>query len=1029
MVTFFTKQHKWYLVPIFQVLFMFSIFSQEINVTGAIKSSEDGSPLVGASVVVKGTSTGTVTDVDGNFAIKAASNGTLVISSIGFSSQDVSIENRSVIDVILQTDAQILGETVVIGYATVSKKDLVSSVGVAKSKDFGQVSATDAAQLIQGKLAGVQVINSNGLPGQGVNIFIRGTGSFTSTSPLYIIDGIQGDINSVPWQDIDDITILKDASSTAIYGSRAANGVVMVRTKRAKSGTPRITYNYQYGVSKETNRFKLLGAKDYVDLVKEMVGGPIPTSSIVGTPASLVDKTDWQDIFFQPAPQSTHYFNISGGTEKVLYNASVGYDNQDGIFRPYNYQKTRVRLSLEENIGRFKLGQTINSQYYVYSGSTYDLDQAIRMPPYASIEDANVEGGYYNTTPTVDLQDAQNPAAWINNRDSKSRGLAITSQFFGEFKLTDWLKFRSQLQIGFDANSSWGYRKAFRSGNLFYAREANQTNNFNISPFWENFASFDRTFGNHKLSGVVGITYEDGGRYQGLGATGNNFPNDELQNVVVAPKTSVTNASYYANNTNVRYSYFGRLQYDMMGKYLLSASWRRDYSPSFGPNNRSGDFPSVGVAWRLNEEDFIKNMPAISDLKLRASWGKTGNDNIGLFRTQVNVFKGYAPASPGYSTGSGKDFQQGATLSDIANPDLKWEETTQIDVGFDLGLFNNKLTFTADYYKRNNDGLLINILLPKSTGLGNAYANAQIPLNAASAVNTGIELAATYRDRRGDFRYGFNINFSNNKNEVLSLGTNTATPIRGLGFNDVASMTKTDTGSTIGSFFGFRKDRVISTQAEVDKLNETAKGKGFETYQDGMKAGDILFKDLNGDGQVNEKDQEYLGSPLPRNQYGGNLEFGYKNFDLMVGLTGVSGVEIVNSTIYYLEGTNKVFNHGVGVLDRWKKEGDVAKNPKAGQAVTGSGNLRPSDRFVEDGSYLRVRNITLSYNLPKFSGPVGKVLQSARVYFTLQNFLTFTKYSGLDPEILGYDPLFGRGIDNYSPPTAKTWLVGINVGF
>lgn len=1008
----------------------------ERKITGTVVD-EEGTKLAGVSVIVQGTPRGTTTNGEGAYEFVVPDNAiALVYSFVGFKPQEVTIGDRSVINVTLQTDVNLLEEAVVIGYGSVKKKDLVGSVGVAKSEDFGEVTATNAQQLLQGKLAGVQVVNSNGLPGQGTRIFIRGTGTFTNPDPLYVIDGIQGgDINSVPWQDIESMTVLKDAASVAIYGARAANGVVIVTTKRGKSGVPRISYNFQYGVSRAAKRFDLLNSSQYIDLLREgWYPNGFPDGTVLDTPEAQRDVTNWQDEIFQTAPQTNHYININGGSEISTYSASIGYENQDGIFKPYNFQRVRLRLALDQNVGRFKFGQNINTTYNVYSGATYDLSQAVRMPPYAPVRDPSVLGGYYNVTRARDVQDAQNPATWINNRESKSRSLNITAQIFGEVRILDWLKFRSQAQVNFNAGSNWNYRREFESGNLYYAREVNEGSNFGIGPLFENFLTVDKSLGkNHKINVVVGATYANGGRYRNLNVQGSQITNDEIMNIGAAGQKSVS-GSGASTNTNVFYSYFSRLQYDLMDKYIFTASIRRDYSPAFGANNRYGDFPAFGVAWKVIEEDFMKGQSILSDLKLRASWGKTGNDRIGLFRTSVNVFRGYSPGSPGYSLGTDKGYVLGSTLSEIANPDLRWEETTQTDIGLDVGFFNNRLNITADYYNRLSDGLLINVLLPKSTGLGNVYNSAQIPLNAASVVNRGLELAATFRGSASDFRYALNVNASFNHNEVLSLGTDGAVPIRGGGFNDVASMTKTDVGTPIGAFWGFRMDHVVVDQSEVARYNEIAATAGNAEFQKGLKPGDIVFKDLSGDGQVTEADQEFLGSPIPKMQYGGNVELGYKNFDLMIGLTGVSGVQIINSTIYYLEGTNKVFNHGVGVLDRWRQPGDIAKNPKANQGANGGQNLRASDRYVESGDYLRFRNITLGYNLPKLGGAFGKVLQGARLYVTLQNFITLTKYSGLDPEVLSsggtdYDVLFNRGLNSYTPPIPKTIIVGINLNF
>ncbi|MGL4632033.1 MAG: SusC/RagA family TonB-linked outer membrane protein, partial [Leadbetterella sp.] len=636
----------------------------------------------------------------------------------------------------------------------------------------------------------------------------------------------------------------------------------------------------------------------------------------------------------------------------------------------------------------------------------------------------------------IDLQDAQNPAAWIDNRVSYSKGLNITSQFFAEVDIIKGLKFKTQAQVGLGGGTNWNYRKEFESANLKYGREVNEGYNFYVFPIVENFLTYDKSMGKHNFTVMAGNTYANNGRSRSVGVVGTGFPNDEIQNIGVAQNKSVSSASASTNH-NARVSYFGRASYNYDNKYYAMATLRRDYSPAFGENYRYGTFPSFGLAYRIKEESFLKDVSAISDLKIRGSWGLSGNDRIGLFQTTVSTFQGFNPGSVGYSTGDGKNFSVGTTVAGIGNPNLKWEETEQWDLGFDLGLLSNKLNVTYDYYNRFSRDLLVRQSIETSTGLGDPYNSANIPTNAASVLNRGSEVNVTYRDKRRGFSYGANVNFSYNFNEVKALGAGSA-PIRSGTFNDVANPTKTDVGAPLGAFWGYRVDHVAINTADVDKYNAIAKAKGKAEFQKGLKPGDIIFKDIDGDGQVNEADQEVLGSAIPKFQYGGNIDLGYKNFDLMISLTGVKGVQIFNSSIYYLEGTNKVFNHGVGVLDRWKKEGDVAKNPKAGQGANGNLNLRASDRFVEDGSYLRFRNLTLGYNIPMAKlGNVSKTIGNARLSFTLQNFITITKFSGLDPEILNIsgdtnDPrnsIFTRGISGYTPPVPKTWLVSLNLGF
>jgi TonB-dependent starch-binding outer membrane protein SusC len=1042
-------------------LFSFGLFlctfvyahAQDMRVSGKITDAT-GDAVAGASIQLKGTTRGTLSGADGTYSISAPSNGTLVVSFVGTEKQEIAIAGRSMINVSLANSAETLDEAVVIGYGTVKKKDLVGAVGTAKAKDFGEVTATNAAALIQGKIAGVQVVNNNGNPGEGAKIFIRGTGSFTSAEPLYVIDGIQGgDINSVPWQDIEDMTVLKDASSVAIYGAKAANGVVIVTTKKGKSGEPRISFQTQYGVSKTRKRFDLLNAAQYKELAKESAsfsnGAFIPTN--LQSAISDKDGADWQsEIFRDSAPQKNIYFNMTGGGQNSTYNVSIGHENQDYITKNRNFQRTRLRLSLEQKAGkRFKFGQNLNTYFNAYNGSGGSLSEAIRMPPYATVTkfDNQTEipaGGFWSATGARDGQDAKNPAAFIANNSSSSRGINTTLQVWGEVQLLDWLKFRTQNQVTNYISFNNSFVKPFQQGPITYVREANQGQSFQIYPLFENFLTADKTFGKLSTNLLLGVTYSNYGRQNNISVRGTDILNNEIQNVSVA-KTQTVQGVGLTDNGNVGYGHFARTQFVYDNKYILNGSIRRDYSTNFAPGNRIGYFPSVGAAWKISEEAFFKNQRVISDLKLRASWGQAGNDRIGQFRYLSGTYNGgYGSGGGnniGYSLGDGETYTNGVTISQLVSKDLKWEETTQWDLGLDGALLNNRLNFGIDYYNRLSADLLVNVNVPASTGAGNVDqgANPPLALNAASVLNKGLEFSVGYRGALGPkFRYNVNANLAINENEVTSLGTDKASPIIGGSFEQTGAITRTDKGGPIGKYWGYVVDHVAIDQADVDKYNAIAVAKTSDPkkiYQDGLLPGDIIFKDLDGNGIVDAKDQTTLGSPIPKVQYGGNIDMSYGNLDLAVGLVGVSGVEIINTTIFHLEGTNKLFNAGTGVLDRWKKPGDIAKNPKAFQNNSGTRNLRPSDRFLEDGDYLRVRNITLGYNVPKLKGSFGSKLTSVRAYVTLQNYITFTKFTGLDPEVLtlggtsDYDVIFNRGLAGYTTPQPKTILVGLNFGF
>ena len=1001
------------------------------NVTGKV-TGNDGEPLPGVNIRVKNSQIGVSSDVKGTFTIDATSNDILVLSSVGFMNQEVVVGNRSSINITLNADTKSLEEVVVIGYGSVQKKDLIGSIGVAKSKDFGTVVATDAAQLIQGKLAGVQVINNGGLPGAGTKIYIRGTGSFTSSDPLYLIDGLPGDINSVSPQDIEEMSVMKDASAIAIYGSRAANGIVMVTTKKGKSGGMRVSYSGWVGVSSAWKRLDLLNASQYIDLVKEIVPNYSATS-IIGKPEALIDRTNWQDQIFRTGKSTEHHINLSGGSEKLLYSVSMGYSNQQGIIQNYDYQRYNFRVNLIENISKkIRIGQALNMRYTVSSGSQPSFLDAIRMPPYAPVLDPNNLGGFSNITPNIDLQDAQNPQTRINLIDKVDRGLGTTLQIFGEVELFQGLRFRTQGTADAGLYSGYEYSKEFRNGNLYYPRGLNEYVSTGIyNPLIENFLTYSKEFGKHNINAVVGGTYANGMRISNINITGANFPNDELPNLKGAGTLNVSGGDRL-QDYNKRWSYFGRFQYGYDEKYLITASVRQDYSPAFGLNKRSGIFPAVGLAWRVSQEDFMKDLPSVSDLKIRGSFGVTGNDNIGLFQNTRNgpVFRGYLPGAPTYSFGDTKDYLTGATVATIGNPDLQWEETKTLNLGFDLGLFKNRLTLGFDYYQRNSDKLLVRIPVSPSTGLGEVYNSPSIPLNAGSATNKGFETTLMYRKSEGDFKYSLSGNVSYNKNEVTLLGT--TNPIVGGGFDDVSATQKTDVGLPIGAYWGYKMDKVAVNKAEVDALNARAKEKAkVEEYQANLKPGDIIFKDLNGDGVVDDKDQTFLGSPIPTWMFGVNFNASFKGFDMSLAASGLGDVQVANALTYHLEGTNKVFNGSTALLNRWRKEGDISTIPKAGQNATGARNLRPSDRYIEDASYLRFREISFGYSINKnaLKNVFGDNVSSVRVYVTGQNLITITSYKGYDPELAGGNGIFDRGVDRGQFPQPRIFMLGVQVGF
>ena len=860
-----------------------SAYAQQ-TVSGRVTSSDDNAGLPGVNILIKGSTSGTTTDSDGRYSISANNNDVLTFSFIGYVAQETVVGARTVVDISLKADISQLDEIVVVGYGSVQKKDLIGAVGVASKKDFGDVAVTNASQLVQGKISGVQVINNSGLPGSDAKIVIRGTGSFTSTNPLYVINGIQGgqnEFNAIAPYDIESITVLKDAASTAIYGANAANGVVIVTTKKAKSGVPKVTYNGYIGFAQPWKKLDLMNAKQYNDLVRD-----IQTSKGEGlTPKLesdyvLTDRTDWQNAIYRNGMVTEHNIGLSGGAENSTYSVSTTYSNQDGILEDFNFKRLNIRFALEQKIGkRFKFGESYTLRYSLRTGATPSFTDALRMPTYSPIYDDTNLGGYARVTSNDDLNDAYNPLTNVGLTESKNRDYLNYMQLFGEVEILKGLTFRSQFSLSIGNYNGYAYTSANKNGNLTNPNSISEYYGTSISPLLENYFSYNKSFGIHSISATLGNTYIHGGSGRSVNLSGSGFPNDALKNIWVAPTSRVSGGSGYQTGG---ISYFARVNYTLLDKYILTASFRRDGSPNFPAGNKFGNFPGVGLGWKISDEEFMNSVTWLSQLKLRGSWGITGNSNIP--QQFASVWKGQSNNIV-YSLGGSENYVQGSTINSTYDPTLRWEQTVQTDVGLDIGLMEDRLNFSFGYYNRDNNDLLLNVPVRLSSGLGGPYDNVGSVLrNGASAVNKGFEFSAEFRGQSGDFRYNISGNFSHNTNTVTSMGGINDLSITGGGINGSNNATRTEIGQAIGSFYGYRVDHVAVSQAEVDAYNTKAieiTGNPAALYQELLKPGDILFKDLDGDGIVTEKDKTFLGSPIPKVQYGGNITLGWKNFDFM----------------------------------------------------------------------------------------------------------------------------------------------------
>lgn len=999
---------------------------QSQQISGTV-TDENNEGLPGVNIVEQGTLNGTVTDMSGQYNISVGENATLVFSSVGYISQTLEVNGRSVIDIQMQEDVTQLEELVVVGYGVVKKSDLTGSVSSIKPEDVGNIAVQNIGQMIQGRAAGVNVVTNNGLPGSGVKIKIRGTGTIYDSDPLYVIDGMPGDINTISPQDIESIEILKDASATAIYGARAANGVVLVTTKRGTVGEPRITYHGYYGAATPGNKLEMLNSAQYMDMIKDVISNT--GTSQLDLPPKLqdpsyvnVDRTDWQDAIFRRGAITEHHVNVGGGSELVKYNFSTGYTRMDANGGDYSYERYNGLANAEFTLinERLRVGENFAIRYENRLGNSPDFTSALRMPPYAPARDPYNVGGWARVTSAEDLNDAYNPLTGIYLADQDDEELKIRGQLYAEFDIIPSLTIRTQLLM----ENWWGHDYEFNyeylNGNVRTPNGLTESYRKGYSPQWENYLTFSKEFGIHNLTAMVGNTYQRGGFSRRIEVEGSNFESTQVLLPTFADQYAITNAGA---GVSAYMSYYGRINYILMDKYLFTFNYRTDASPKFAPDDRWGSFPSFALGWKLHEESFMQGIGLLSTTKLRVSWGKSGNDRIPSYGFLSNIYTGQRNNIV-YPLGINNEMYLGATINGLPAPNIQWETSESINAALELGLFDDQLFFTAEYYNRLTDGILVKVPIPKSTGIDNPPFK-----NAAEVRNSGMEFILTYTGTFGDLNYNISANGGFNNNEVLSLGEGNPIPNGDRG--GVGNITLTDVGQPIGAFYGFKVDRVLVDEADAQAYRDTY-------GEENARPGDIAFQDISGpdgvpDGSIDDNDKTFIGDPNPDFTYGVNFGANYRNFDLQFAFTGQSGNEIFNYIgVYHLQGMRRPFNHTTQVLDRWRENGDITNVPRATQDDKNI-NTRVSDRYIEDGSFMRLRNITLGYNLP-MANPDGLV-KKMRFYVTGENLFTLTGYSGYDPEISAIDPnndqnynMF-QGIDTGQFPQPRRIFAGVQVTF
>lgn len=1033
------------------VLTSVAAVAQDRVITGTVTDDQDA-PLAGASVLVKGTKNGTTTGGDGKFSIDVPEDAeALVVSFIGFQSKEIAITpTTSYLTIALREDQEMLDDVVVIGYGTARRADVTSSIASVTSKELKDLPVSGVDQALQGKVSGVMVNNNGGQPGGGVSVRIRGISSINGNDPLYVVDGTpilsnttsiahdqlggmggqtqQSVLATLNPNDIESIDILKDASAQAIYGSLGANGVVLITTKRGGDKEGKISYDMYYGWQQVPRTLDLLNLEEYAqyhnDVVAQTIGvgsGALDSIEEFRDPSVLGEGTDWQDAIFRTGAMQNHQLSFSGGQEKTSYFFSLNYFNQEGTVIGSDFERLSGRINIDQEVRDWlKAGISANfsrsdQRVALTNGSDAVVMIGLYNSPAAPV--TSVDGDY---AATVSIQgyefgNATNPVALSELRDVGAKQYKTFGNVYANIDLVDGLTLNNELNYDFQLSE----QRAFQPLLLGILAPSRLREDRNSSYYWglRNYLSYRKTFGDlHNVTATLG--------HEAQSSYWDNI-NVNRQNLVLNLQSI---AAGDADNQLIgggrgdwaMESYFARAGYTYDDRYAVTASVRRDASSAFGPENRIGYFPAASVGWTITNEDWAQNWNHLGYLKLRAGAGAVGNQSINANSYVMNIR--LINVTP---------FGIGGVPRNIPDPSVRWESVVTYNGGVDIGAFDRRVELSVDAYRKISSGMLLQATMPSFTGLGTDWDDIWTPtVNAGQMTNTGVDLGlTTYNITKEDFSWRTNVVFSHYRNNLDALNNEDQALLRYTGYDNAFLLTRTEAGQPVGTFYGFVTDGLFRSMEELNAADQDGDGlvQGLPIDPTGTWLGDVRYKDLNNDGAITDEDVTTIGNPHPVFTYGITNTLNYMNFDLSIFLQGSYGNEILNFTRRYTESLrNSFWNQLSTVQDRYTEDNPDGSLPRYNQWH--ENNLRISDRYVEDGSYLRIQNVTLGYNLPAkwFEG----VVSSARVYFTAQNLYTFTKYSGYDPELGSYnnDALF-MNVDLGNYPNPRTFTIGANLVF
>jgi len=1000
-------------------------------ISGQVLSKTDNSPVVGALVFVKGTNIATETDEAGNYTLaipQESANGILVIQSDDFDLQELPLATTTNFNVALNEDVTKLETVQIVGYGTQEKSDVTGSISSVKSEELNRVTVTDPTLAMQGRATGINVTQNTGAPGSPITIRIRGIATIGNADPLYVVNGVPVDnIAFLNSNDIQSIDVLKDASSCAVYGARGANGVVLVTTKAGNKKKSSFNFNYLTGLSEAWKKMNLLDATQYATLTNEATMAKNGTIKYAD-PTVFGKGTDWQDEIFRKAKMNSYNLSTNGGGEKSNYYISGSYLSQEGIIQNSGYERFNFLANADYQASkRLKVGSFVNLAFYkrtaLYDADPYNSVVATTLQMDPITQPYSGRGGDSLYASGVDRTDKPNPLAYLKTRSNVDRGLNFMGRWFGEYELIKGLKFKSTVGYVYGSNTNSGYIGRYLlldDAKNMVAKQSNQiatvsrNQSVGTQVLFENSLNYEKTFAEKHKIGILALVGAQKNRGEGFATSKQKtISNDPDQQYLDAALTDSTATSTGGVEEYSLLSYLGRFNYEYDNKYLFTANMRADASSRFPEKSRWGNFPSFAAGWKVSEEKFFAPFKkTISFMKIRASWGKLGNQNIpgGNYPYTTNI-------ATGQNYAINNSLATGKAPLGAGNPNIKWENVTTSNIALDLGLYKDKLLFSVDYFTRMTTDMLTRKTLPGFTGVQQAPY-----VNLGKIRNRGVELSLEYRNEESKLKYSVKGNMTMIKNKVLEMGD----PLYE-GQYRIFTTNITKEGLSVAEFYGYQSDGIIQTEDEAAKIRAT----GGTMSQ--ARPGDMKFKDINGDGVVNDKDRTTLGSPLPKVYYGISAAAQYGSFDINITFQGVAGNKIFNGSSFNLLGGDPNSNMSAEMMNRWTGPGSSDKIPRMA-AGDPNNNARMSDRYIEKGNYLRIKNLQLGYTVANSITEKVKI-QKLRFYVAAQNLLTFTKYTGLDPEIGTYNygnstSSLNMGVDaGGTYPQARTWQFGINASF